>query len=1000
MPRSSNSVSGQCTMIDGCSEKNEAGVLWQRIDTAPKVKVDGEWCAAVQSFHSQAANDPVRSDLQALLNKPDVLRFLAGVGEGSNFLMNLMCADPDRLTRVLKCVPESHLQKMCSTLERTLSQTTEFSDAMRLLRDFKTEVALLVGLCDLGGVFDVMTVTSALSDACDAALRSSVEFLLRMEAAKGRWTSEIPDQPAHASGYIVIAMGKYGACELNYSSDIDLIIFFDRDIAERSLSQDVEVQPFFVRLTRDLVRLMDERTHDGYVFRTDLRLRPDAGATQIALSTQAGLAYYESFGQNWERAAMIKARAVAGDIVAGEAFLDCLLPFIWRKYLDYAAIADIHAMKRQINAFRGFGHIGVGGHNIKLGPGGIREIEFFVQTQQLIAGGRQPDLRDRRTLSTLNDLAASGWIAQEVHTQLADAYRYLRSIEHRIQMVGDEQSQTLPTDPDRLAAFARFCGYDGTDAFSEELLSVLEAVQGHYTRLFEDVPEAVGRHGALVFVGSDDDPTTLEVLKRMGFSSPARVTETVRGWHSGRYPAVRSERSRERLTDVQPALIEALSQTADPDGALSSFDRFLTDLPTGIQLFALLSANPALLRLVADIMGTAPRLAHILSRRRRLLDAVIDPRTFETLPNGRELDALIAFELGRGEDFQEKLDRARVVGSEQSFLIGIRVLSGAINAAQAGGAYGALAERLIDSLLGIVIDELANTHGIVPGGEVAVVAMGKLGGSEMTAASDVDLILVYDHPDGVTSSTGLKPLAPSQYYARLTQRLISAVSAPTAEGQLYEVDMRLRPSGQQGPVATRLSSFKRYQAEEAWTWEHLALTRARVISGPPALVAAINEAITGPLTARRDRSKIARDVCEMRERIYREKGTTDIWDLKNVRGGMVDLEFMTQYLQLIHAAEDRSVLHTNTIDALEGLQACGVLSASDADIMIPAAKLYQNVLQVLRICTLGSFVPGGASVGLKALVARAGGQPDFQALEVALQDTAQRVSERFDAIVR
>ncbi len=635
------------------------------------------------------------------------------------------------------------------------------------------------------------------------------------------------------SGFIVLAMGKCGAYELNYSSDVDLIVFYDLD--RIALEPGVEPARFFVRLTRDLVQLLEERTGDGYVFRTDLRLRPDPGATQLALSTEAALVYYESFGQNWERAALIKARPCAGDLEAGRELLRDLAPFIWRKYLDYAAIADVHAMKRQIHAHRGFGGIAVAGHNIKLGRGGIREIEFFVQTQQLIAGGRQPDLRTPQTLLALDRLVARGWIKDAVAAELSEAYLFLRRIEHRLQMVADEQTHEVPDDPARLLRFAQFCGYPDVETFAAELRARLETVQRHYAALFEGSPGLTPGGVNMVFAGEQDDPGTVAALKQMGYQSPEQVLATIRGWHHGHYAAVRTARGREVLTEMQPLLIAALADTADPDRALVAFDRFLSELPAGVQLFSLLRANPSLLRLIADMMGSAPRLARILSRRRRLLDAVLDPGTLGALPTAEELDRLIAAEIGQGDhDLQYVLDRARVVGSEQQFLIGIRVLSGVIKANQAGGAYALLAERLIEHLMAATERELARAHGHVAGGGAAVIAMGKLGGREMTAASDLDLILVYDFDPAAAESDGARPLAPTHYYTRLTQRLISALSSATAEGTLYEVDMRLRPSGQQGPVATQLASFIDYQADAAWTWEQLALTRARVISGPRA----------------------------------------------------------------------------------------------------------------------------------------------------------------------
>jgi glutamate-ammonia-ligase adenylyltransferase len=462
---------------------------------------------------------------------------------------------------------------------------------------------------------------------------------------------------------------------------------------------------------------------------------------------------------------------------------------------------------------------------------------------------------------------------------------------------------------------------------------------------------------------------------------------------------VRSPRARELLTEVQPLLVKAFADTADPDRAVATFDRFLAELPAGVQLFSLLKANPALMRLLADIMGTAPRLARILSRRRRLLDAVIDPRTFSALPSAKELEEAIRTELAAAVDEQDVLDRARIVGSEQAFLIGVKVLSGAVNAGEAGEAYALLAEKLIAALAADVEKELERAHGRIPGGAAAVVAMGKLGGREMTAASDLDLIVVYDFDPAATQSDGAKPLAPSQYYARYTQRLISHLSAQTAEGALYEVDMRLRPSGQKGPVAAQLSTFREYQARDAWTWEHMALTRARVVAGPPELRRAVEGAIRDTLLRPRDRAAIAKDVLDMRTRIAAEKGTDNIWDLKQVRGGLVDLEFVAQHLQLVHAARHPDVLDQNTLAAYRKLAAADLIPAAKADRLIQATRLIHNLTQVLRLCLEEAFDPATASSGLKALLARAGGAPDFAALEGDLRETLANVEVEFKELI-
>jgi glutamate-ammonia-ligase adenylyltransferase len=450
---------------------------------------------------------------------------------------------------------------------------------------------------------------------------------------------------------------------------------------------------------------------------------------------------------------------------------------------------------------------------------------------------------------------------------------------------------------------------------------------------------------------------------------------------------------------VQPPLIEALSRTADPDLAFIGFDRFLAELPSGVQLFSLLKQNPGLIELIAAIMGTAPRLARILSKRRRAFDVVLSPGFFGSTPTDAELGAIIASEFDGAVDFQDVLDRARRIVHEQAFLIGVRVLTGSVGAAQAGGAYALLAERMIAAVQDEVEREMAKAHGRVPGGAMAVVAMGKLGGREMTAASDLDLIVVYDFDAGAATSDGLKPLPPTQYYTRLTQRLISALTAQTAEGNLYAVDMRLRPSGQQGPLATQLAGFVDYQQNEAWTWEHLALTRARVVSGPAPLRAAVEGAIRNALTRPRDAAKTTADVRAMRALIEKEKGSTDIWELKLVRGGLVDLEFIAQYLQLVHAQAHPDILSQNTVTALVNLDRAGLLPPQAADVLLPAARLFGNLTQILRLCVDGPFAPEKAADGLKALLVRAGEAPDFPRLAADLAACQAAVATLFDEIV-
>jgi [glutamine synthetase] adenylyltransferase / [glutamine synthetase]-adenylyl-L-tyrosine phosphorylase len=971
--------------------------FFERITQAPGVYDAARSADALDSLIEALRGAPDLAPAAKIVAEvPSAQELLGGVFSASPYLTSLALRDPALLAECLLRDPDAHLAEARIALSAAVTQAATLTDVMALLRRFKRRIALLTGLADLGGVWTTEATLQAMSGAADEVLRQATEFLI----GKARQSGQImppagPQSPS--AGYFVIAMGKLGANELNYSSDIDIIVFYD---AERAgLEPGIEPSPFFVRLTRDLVRLLQEPTADGYVFRTDLRLRPDPGATQIALSVEAGLTYYESFGQNWERAALVKARVAAGDIAAGEEFLNQLAPFIWRKYLDFPAIADIHAMKRRVYSFKGHSAIAVEGHDIKLGRGGIRDIEFFAQTQQLIAGGRHPELRTRGTIEALDRLAAGGWIAGEAKKDLAEAYLFLRRIENRLQMIGDQQTHLVPVEPDELERVARFSGFAGGTAFGEALIAQLKRVEVHYGALFEKLPNVPGPTPSLVVSADEEDPAAKAGLEKLGFGNPGAVMAAIRAWQSGRYAATRSEKSRERLTAFLPSLLDAFGRTAEPDLALATFDKVIAGMPAGLQLFSLLAANPSLLRLVADIMGTAPRLARIIGRRPRLLDAVLDPGFFGAVPTPAKLKELVAAALAEASDYQDALDRARIVGREQGFLIGVRVISGTISARQAGAAYAAHAETLIEVLAERVEAELVQTHGRMPGGQAAVIAMGKLGGREMTAGSDLDLIIVYDYESDDAQSDGPKSLPGPQYYSRFTQRLIAALAAETAEGSLYQVDMRLRPSGNQGPVATRLSGFIDYQKGSAWTWEHLALSRARVITGPAPLRRQINGTIGEVLRRPRDRTSVAADVRAMRAKIADDKGSADIWDLKQARGGLIDLEFIAQFLQIVNAAKHPDVLDQNTELALSKLSAVGMLSAGDAEILVPAAGLYHTLTQVLRLCLDKPFVAAEAPRALKDLLARASDMPDFVTLEATLKDMLAAVHEAFERIV-
>ncbi len=923
--------------------------------------------------------------------------FLAAAFDLSPFLRDLARRCPGMLEALFDQPVEERLRAILADIGAAwrAGEATEIG-LMAELRRLKTEAHFLIALSDLAADAGPEATVRRLSALAEGCVASAVNFLLADAHRQGKLKLADLADPARKSGWIVLGMGKLGAHELNFSSDIDLVVFFDPHAP--AVIDPMEATDTFSRLTRRLVRILQDRTENGYVFRTDLRLRPDPGSTPLAIPMEAALNYYEARGQNWERAAMIKARPVAGDLDAGAAFLKELQPYIWRKYMDYAAIADVHSIKRQIHAHKGHGEIAVKGHNVKLGRGGIREIEFFVQTQQLIAGGRFPELRGRETVPMLARLAEHNWITDEARDALTGQYWFLRRVEHAIQMVADEQTHTLPEDDEGLERIAHMLAYADAGAFSAAFRNSLQQVERHYAALFETAPELSAGIGNLVFTGDVDDPDTLQTLHGLGFQRPSDICRVIRTWHFGRYRVTRSAEARERLTELTPALLQAFGQTRRADEALIRFDEFLAGLPAGIQLFSLLQSNPALLRLLATIMGAAPRLAAVITRRPHVFDGLLDPALLSELPDRKYLAARLAAFIEGERPYEDILDRLRIFASEQKFLIGVRLLAGSIDARRAGRAFSDLADLTIDAALQAVMAEFAVRHGTIPGGRVALLGMGKLGSQELTAGSDVDLILLYDHDADAEESDGDKPLAPAHYYSRMTQRLIAAVSAPTAEGVLYELDLRLRPSGNKGPVATHVDGFRKYQRQDAWTWEQMALTRARAVAGDPGLCEELGAEVAAILALPRDEAKVRREASDMRKLIETEKPPRDPWDIKLVAGGLIDLEFIAQ-VAVITGKFDGPPGTTGTADILARLSP-GYADARMREELGEAYAFYLAITQITRLCLTGPFDRSDVPPGLADLLLAATDLPDFPVLEAHLKDVAARVRKDFELLFR
>ncbi|WGV16706.1 glutamine-synthetase adenylyltransferase [Fuscovulum ytuae] len=880
---------------------------------------------------------------------PEVAGLLGAVAGCSPYLKGLMGREGDWLRAALAQSPEEAMALVLAE-----PQTAEGAETLGIaLRRAKRRAALLAALCDCGGVWGLEEVTGALTRLADLAVDLAIRGFVAEEIRRGKLPGAVPEDAATGAGMVALAMGKMGAGELNYSSDIDLVCLFDEtrygDLAG-------EARTAFIRVTRKMAALLSDITAEGYVFRTDLRLRPDAAVTPVCLSMGAAESYYESVGRTWERAAYIKARPCGGDLAAGERFLRALTPFVWRKHLDFAAIQDAHDMRLRIREHRQLNRpLTVEGHNMKLGQGGIREIEFFTQTRQLIAGGRDPDLRERTTVGGLAALAAKGWIPGEVAEELTTLYRAHREVEHRLQMVGDAQTHDMPVTAEGVARIAAFCG-EAEGAFRARLLDRLARVDALTEGFFA--------------------PGEVEALPEL--SDTARGI--VEGW--SHYPALRSERAQAIFRRLRPTLLKRLMRAANPDEALVALDGFLAGLPAGVQLFALFEANPALIDLIIDVAATSPMLARYLARNAGVLDGVIGGSFFAPWPGVGPLVATLTQAMAEVGDYEKKLDAARRVMKEWHFRVGVHHLRGLVDAFEAGKHYADLAEAVIAALWPVVCAEFTRKHGPLPGRGAAVLGMGSLGAARLNAGSDLDLIVIYDAA-GVEMSEGPRPLAARPYYARLTQALVTALTAPMAEGRLYEVDMRLRPSGRQGPVATSIQSFTSYQENEAWTWEHLALTRARPLAGAGEIMAEVEEFRRRLLPVKGKGAQVRGEVAQMRARLKAAKPARGAWEAKNGPGRMMDIELVAQMAALLVGSPLRGVERQ-----IEAGRKGGILSDSDASTLLSAYRVMWRLQAGTRLITEDVLEPAKLGEGACAFLLRETGAARAEELGRSLEAAA------------
>ncbi|MFM2257631.1 MAG: hypothetical protein RIQ28_1478 [Pseudomonadota bacterium] len=819
------------------------------------------------------------------------------------------------------------------------------------LRRQRQGVALVTAIADLCGAWDLTRVTRILSDFADTALDRAIEAAIRER------------YDCAPVGFAVIGLGKHGGQELNYSSDIDPIFLYDPQTLPRREREDVADAA--VRIGRRVIELLSARDENGYVFRVDMRLRPSPEVTPIAIPVEAAISYYESSALAWEQAAFIRARVAAGDTALGSYFLKSIQPFIWRRSMDFGQIANIRAMSGQIRDHYHEGQTFGPGYDLKRGRGGIRECEFFAQAHQLIHGGRDPSLRIADTRAALALLAERGRISGSDSEVLSSAYGLLRTIEHRLQMLDDRQTHSLPDQQADLDRAARLHGLKDGAGLIALLQPVVERVGAVYDGLAGDEDERQRRF--------PEERLPLEdQLQTMGYADSAAVAQRIARWRSGQLRAIRSSSAREAFEIILPKIMDALIRAPDPEAALARFDNMIESLPSAVNFFHLLDARPGLLKLLADVLSYAPTLADALARRSEYLEGLIDASAFELPSDKADLAAELDARLGDA-DYERLLDLVRAFVGEKRFAFGVQLIEGRHDPLDVSRAYAQLAEVAVCKLTAATIAEFENAHGRVPGGEFIILAYGRLGGQSLTHASDLDLVLLFTGETGAESD-GRRPLGATQYFNRLAQRVVGALSVQTASGALYEIDTRLRPSGAQGMLCVSVESFAHYQREEAWTWEHMALTRARVVFGPSASVDAVIAEILG-----RDRAipALRKDIAAMRAEMAEHKPPKGALDVKLCPGGLVDAEFCIHALQLEH----RKGIHPQLHRAVGELVATGLLPPAFAD----AQGLLTRLLVLLRLVAPDSAVPPAP---VRALVARALDYADWTELMAAV-DTAK-----------
>ena len=924
--------------------------------------------AGVDLLREAAARDG-RDALAAALETPAGRGFFSFLCGNSPHLSLLLQRDLELTQALVAEAPDAITARVRGDLGAA-DPAMDRDRLMTFLRRQRNRVAVLAAVYDCFGICGVMECAELLSDMADHAVRLTVSHLLLDRVERGDLEAPAGDR----WGYFALALGKHGSRELNYSSDIDLIVLYDpecvRYTGSRSLGE------CFVRVTQDLIRILQSRTGDGYVFRTDLRLRPDPSSTPVAVTVDFALNYYRRFGRTWERTALIKARPVAGDLTAGAAYLERLAPFIWDEALDFTSVEDIRSVSEQIHDFHGHQAVRAAGHNVKLGRGGIREVEFFVHMHQLAYGGRNRRLRGSRLLQMLETLDREHHIMPRETAVLRDAYLLLRRVEHRLQMVNDTQTQKLPESDAGLEHIACFLGLDS----AQELVRRIESVAGEVHDLYRtrfNVPESEHDLAAAILEGPDDHPDAVARLEAAGFTQAPAAIAVMKGWAQGRHASTASERARTIIREILHEIVDALGRTRDPDRALARLDRFLAALPEDLAFFAMLRANTWLLNLIAVVMGSAPRMADVLEGHPRLLQAVLEPTFFLPIPEREELARELDERLAGRRETAERVEQIAAWAGDRRFQVAVQALENLVTVDEASTSLSDVAGAVIGRLLRDVLEGMHEQHGPVPGGGCAVVAQGRLGAGEMTFGSDLDLLFVAEFA-AAAQTAGPRPVAARTFYRQAATELVSRLRSRTTYGRLYELDQR--------PIMT-LDELRDHYAGPASTSELMSLTRASVVTGDSATSSAVTAAIAGALARPRDPGPLLQEVARRREAIAAEHPAEDPFDVQHVRGGLVDLESLAQYLRLRHAHEAPQVLVGATASCFEALGAADFIPESEASLLAGAVRMQRTLQALLRLAWSRGTPVRDAPAAMRRKLAAALECAGFDELDAKLRAT-------------